>query len=110
MIPARSAWRATAASAVRFSAALTSEGSTGSRSVVSVIASRIRSCSQARRQLRAARPRSADDLEVGEAGQDRLPTHRGVLEHDRDLLVAAGQLGGHDDPVAPAGVADAVAV
>src|SRR5882672_8274459 len=55
-------------------------------------------------------PPSADDLEVGEAGEDRLPTDRRVLEHDGDLLFAAGELRRHDDPIAPASVADAVTV
>src|SRR5258706_7107527 len=55
-------------------------------------------------------PPSADDLEVGEAGEDRLPADRRVLEHDGDLLVAAGELGRHDDSVAPASVADPVTV
>src|SRR6476620_12629301 len=53
---------------------------------------------------------SADDLEVCEAGEHRLGTDRRVLERDRDLLVAAGQLGGHHDAVAPSGVADPVPV
>ena len=52
----------------------------------------------------------ADDLEVGQARQHRLAADGRVLERDRDLLVAAGQLGGHHDAVAPAAMADAVAV
>ena len=49
-------------------------------------------------------------LEVRERGEHRLAADLGVLERDLDLLVVAGQLRGDHDPVAPAGVADAVAV
>ena len=54
--------------------------------------------------------RLARQLEVREAREHRLAADARVLERDRDLLVVAGQLRGHDDPVAPLRVADAVAV
>ena len=57
----------------------------------------------------AGRP-SADEVEAGERGEHGLAPDLGVLEGDRDLLVGPGQLRGDDDAVAPAGVADAVAV
>ena len=63
-----------------------------------------------RRPRRDRGRRSPDEVEVGQADEHRLAPDRGVLERDRDLLVAAGQLAGDDDAVAPAGVADPVAV
>src|SRR6185312_7539638 len=54
--------------------------------------------------------RSPDDVQVGETDEHRLAPDRRVLERDRDLFVAAGQLAGDDDAVAPAGVANAIAV
>src|SRR5688572_14035117 len=55
-------------------------------------------------------PGSAGDLEVGEARQHRLAADARVLECDRDLLVAAGELRGDDDALAPCGVPHAVTV
>src|SRR5260221_10897368 len=55
-------------------------------------------------------PSLADDVEVGEARQHRLAAHPCVLERHRDLLVAARQLAGHHNPVAPAGMAHAIAI
>src|SRR4029079_1777292 len=52
----------------------------------------------------------AEEVEVGETREHRLATDGRILERDRDLLVAPGQLGGDDDAVAPAAVTDAVAV
>src|SRR5688572_25361876 len=52
----------------------------------------------------------SDDVEVGEAGEHRLAADRRVPEGDDDLLVAPGELRAHDDSVAPAGVADPIAV
>ena len=52
---------------------------------------------------------SAEQLQVGDARQKGLdPTAVGEGHHY--LLVAASQLGGHDDAVSKTGVTDAVAV
>src|SRR5215212_10883885 len=52
----------------------------------------------------------ADEIQVREAREHRLPADGRVLERDGDLLVAPRQLGRHDDPVTPATVADPVAI
>src|SRR6187399_2478873 len=51
-----------------------------------------------------------DEIEVREARQHRLAPDRRVLERDRDLLIAPGELRGHHDPIAPSSMADAIAV
>src|SRR5204863_786055 len=52
----------------------------------------------------------ADQIEIGEAREHRLAPDSWILEGDRDLLVAPGQLGGDDDPIPPAPVAHTIAV
>src|SRR4051812_43497572 len=59
---------------------------------------------------RKAVDRSADQLEVRDRREHHLATDRRVAKGDGDLLVGARELRGHDDPVAEAAVADAIAV
>src|SRR6266508_4436555 len=90
MAAASSACRRVAVSMSRADAVSTSVGSTGGSWTVTL--------------------RSPDDLEVRQARQHRLAADARVLERDRDLLVAAGELRRHHDPVAPPTVAHPVAV
>src|SRR4029079_10204421 len=51
-----------------------------------------------------------EEIEVREARKHRLAADGGVLERDRDLLVAPRQLARDHDSVAPASMSDAIAV
>src|SRR6476469_9487284 len=96
----------------RAAASATSAGSTGGSPTV-MGAGLPGSCRRPRpdgRPMAGRRSRSPDDVQVGEAREHGLATDRRVLEGDRDLLVAPGQLRGHDDAVAPPAVAHPVAV
>src|SRR5262249_41864393 len=91
MTSVSSRWRASACSCPSAAARSTRAGSTGRTSTGPVTA-------------------LPDDLEGGEARQQRPVADAGVPERDRDLLVVAGELATDDDAVAPVAVVDAVAI